>query len=147
MVGKGAADELFDVVGRSAPSAGQEGPDASDGTEEVEIVLRVHVQPGAGRSAVVGRHGDTLKVKVAAAPEGGRANEAVLELLASTLGVHTDAVWLVSGQSSRSKRFRIGPVELGTARRLLIGATAGDSAPRRGGGAAAGNAKGVRGVR
>ena len=47
------------------------------------VVLHVHVQPGAGRSAVVGRHGAALKVRVAAAPEGGRANSATVEWMVS----------------------------------------------------------------
>ena len=76
-----------------------------DGPEGV--VLRVHVQPGAGRSAVVGRHGDALKVRVAAPPVEGRANEATRALLAEALGVPDDDVELTSGQSSRTKRFRL----------------------------------------
>ena len=56
------------------------------------VVLRVHVQPGAGRSAVVGRHGDALKVRVAAPPEGGRANEACRALVAETFGLAASAV-------------------------------------------------------
>ena len=71
------------------------------------IVLRIHVQPGAGRSAVVGRHGDALKVRVAAPPIEGRANEAAGALLAEVLGVPEPDVELTSGQSSRAKRFRL----------------------------------------
>ncbi|HET9770373.1 MAG TPA: DUF167 domain-containing protein [Acidimicrobiia bacterium] len=71
------------------------------------IVLRIHVQPGAGRSAVVGRHGDALKVRVAAPPVEGRANEATRALLADALGVAESDVELTAGQSSRSKRFRL----------------------------------------
>jgi uncharacterized protein len=75
------------------------------------IVLRIHVQPGAGRSAVVGRHGDALKVRVAAPPVEGRANEAARALLAEVLGVPESEVELTSGQSSRTKRFRLGGLD------------------------------------
>src|SRR5256714_8605523 len=71
------------------------------------IVLRIHVQPGAGRSAVVGRHGNALKVRVAAPPVEGRANEATRALLAEALGLAADDVELTSGASSRAKRFRL----------------------------------------
>jgi uncharacterized protein (TIGR00251 family) len=79
--------------------------------EREAIVLRVHVQPGAGRSAVVGRHGTSLKVRVAAPPVDGRANVAAAALIAETLGVKESDVELVSGQRSRLKRFRIAGVE------------------------------------
>jgi uncharacterized protein (TIGR00251 family) len=75
------------------------------------VVLHVHVQPGAGRSAVVGRHGDALKVRVAAPPLEGRANEATQALLAETLGVAPSDVELTSGATSRSKRFRLRGVD------------------------------------
>ena len=75
------------------------------------IVLRVHVQPGAGRSAVVGRHSDALKVRVAAPPVEGRANDATRSLLAEALGVPDDDVELTSGQSSRAKRFRLKGID------------------------------------
>jgi len=65
--------------------------------------LRLRVSPGAGRAAVVGRHGDGWKVRVTAAPERGRANDAVVHLLATVLGVSRDAVTLVSGHSGRDK--------------------------------------------
>jgi uncharacterized protein (TIGR00251 family) len=75
------------------------------------IVLRIHVQPGAGRSAVVGRHGDALKIRVAAPPVEGRANEAAQALLAEVLGVSKADVELTSGQSSRTKRFRLNGLD------------------------------------
>ncbi|MGZ8782237.1 MAG: DUF167 domain-containing protein [Gaiellaceae bacterium] len=65
--------------------------------------LRLRVAPGASRPGVVGRHGDAWKVRVAAPPEHGRANEAVLTLIAATLAVPRANVALVSGGGSRNK--------------------------------------------
>jgi uncharacterized protein len=79
--------------------------------ERDAIVLRVHVQPGAGRSAIVGRHGSSLKVRVAAPPVDGRANVAAAALIAETFGIKEGDVELVSGQRSRLKRFRIVGVD------------------------------------
>ena len=79
--------------------------------DDGSIVLSVHVQPGAGRSAVVGRHGDAVKVKVAAPPEQGRANDALLAMVAQHLGLKAAQVELVSGASSRAKKVRISGVE------------------------------------
>jgi len=84
-----------------------------------DVVLRLHVQPGAGRTAVVGRHGDSLKVRVAAPPEGGRANEAVVGLVAETLGAAAAKVELVSGASSRAKQVRVAGMDVADVRRRL----------------------------
>lgn len=68
-----------------------------------EVLLRVKVVPGASKDEVVGVHGDRLKVRVAAAPERGRATEAVLGLLAARLGVSPRALRLVSGPATPLK--------------------------------------------
>jgi uncharacterized protein len=65
--------------------------------------LRLRVAPGAAAPAVVGRHGDAWKLRVTAAPERGRANNAVLELLSETLALPRSEVVLVSGAGSRDK--------------------------------------------
>jgi uncharacterized protein (TIGR00251 family) len=65
--------------------------------------LRLRVSPGAKRNEVVGRHGEGWKVRVAAPAEHGRANDAVLALLASALGVPRDRLAIVTGASSRDK--------------------------------------------
>ena len=71
--------------------------------EAVSTRVRLRVAPGASQAGVVGRHGDGWKVRVAAPPEGGRANEAIVRLLADTLAIPRDAVTLVSGLGTRDK--------------------------------------------
>jgi uncharacterized protein (TIGR00251 family) len=65
--------------------------------------LRLRVVPGSARPGVVGRYGDAWKVRVSEAPEKGRANEAVLELLAESLAVPRRDVELVAGHGGRDK--------------------------------------------
>jgi uncharacterized protein (TIGR00251 family) len=74
------------------------------------LEIAVHAQPGAGRTQVVGRHGDAVKIRVAAPPEAGRANDALAGVLAEAFGVAAKDVELVSGQASRQKRFRVAGV-------------------------------------
>ncbi len=93
------------------------------------VVLHVHVQPGAGRSSIVGRHGAALKMRVAAVPEGGRANEACADLLAETFGLKRAQVELVNGQSSRAKQFKLSGVDLDTFRTQLERQAAGGVRP------------------
>ena len=65
--------------------------------------LRLRVVPGAKRPGIVGRHGDAWKVRVVTAPEAGKANDAVLDLLAHTLDVPRRHLELTAGQMSRDK--------------------------------------------
>jgi uncharacterized protein (TIGR00251 family) len=84
--------------------------------------LKLRVSPGARRPGFAGRHGDAWKVRVAEPPEDGRANEAVLRLLAETLDVPRGSVALVSGHSSRDKIVTLDGLEQSQTERLLAGA-------------------------
>ncbi|NDB75444.1 MAG: YggU family protein [Verrucomicrobia bacterium] len=71
------------------------------------LFVAVKVQPRASRNEVGGLHGGELKVAVTAPPVDSAANEAVVELLAETLGLPRRAVTLVRGQTSRHKVLRL----------------------------------------
>ena len=79
--------------------------------EAVSTRLRLRVAPGAMRAGIVGRHGDAWKVRVAAPAEGGRANDAVVRLLAETFAVPRTAVTLVSGHGSRDKIVELAGID------------------------------------
>ena len=81
--------------------------------------LRVRVSPGATRAGVVGRHGDAWKVRVAAQPENGRANDALVRLLADILAVPRSSVTLVSGHGARDKIVELVGVDSSQAERRL----------------------------
>jgi uncharacterized protein len=69
--------------------------------------LRLRVVPGATRPGILGRHGDAWRVRVTAPPEGGKANDAVLALVAQALRVPRRDVELASGRASRDKVIRL----------------------------------------
>jgi uncharacterized protein len=81
--------------------------------------LRLRVSPGAPSNTIVGRHGDGWKLRVTAAPEGGKANEAVLRLLAERLEMPTKSLTLVSGPSSRDKVVELTGIDAAEAERRL----------------------------
>ncbi len=72
--------------------------------------MAVHVTPKAGRDEIVGWRGSELSVRVAVAPEGGKANAAVCALVAGSLGVPKSAVRVARGLTSRHKQLEIGGV-------------------------------------
>jgi uncharacterized protein (TIGR00251 family) len=88
--------------------------------------LRLRVSPGAGRAAIVGRYGEGWKIRVTAPPEGGRANDAVLRLLAETLAVPRDSLTLVSGHSGRDKIVELAGLGPALVERRLASASAMD---------------------
>lgn len=75
--------------------------------DDTVAILHVHVTPRTSRNEIVGLMGETLKVKLTAAPTGGKANEALVKLLAKTLGVRRSQVEIVSGHRARRKIVRI----------------------------------------
>lgn len=84
--------------------------------------LRIRVSPGARRTELIGRQGDAWKVRVAAQPERGRANEALLKLLAARLGVPADGLSVVAGRSGRDKVVELRGLAADEADRRLEGA-------------------------
>jgi len=68
------------------------------------VTLELHVQPGASRTEFAGRHGERIKVRLAARAIDGKANEALIDFLASHYGVPKRNVRIVSGLKSRQKR-------------------------------------------
>ena len=83
--------------------------------------VKVRVQPNASRNEVVGFMRDELRVRVRAAPEGGRANQAVVELLADKLGIVTARVIIIRGHRSRQKVINIEGLEAEEVTRRLAG--------------------------
>jgi uncharacterized protein (TIGR00251 family) len=79
------------------------------------VVVAVHVQPRAGRTAVVGRHGDAVKIRIAAPPVDDRANDATVALVAEMLDVPAANVQVTSGDKSRLKRVRVTGIDHETA--------------------------------
>ncbi len=67
------------------------------------VTLQLHVQPGAKKTGVAGLHGDCLKIRLAAPPVEGKANECLLRVLAQWFGVPLREVVLKSGETSRRK--------------------------------------------
>jgi uncharacterized protein (TIGR00251 family) len=70
-------------------------------------IVPVHAQPGARRNAVVGERAGAVRIAVTAAPEKGKANAAIQALLAESLGCRPSGVQLLSGETSRHKRFLV----------------------------------------
>ena len=68
------------------------------------VVIALHVQPGARRTAIAGLHGGRLKVAVATPPTEGRANAALLDFLAERLGIPKSRLSILTGASAREKR-------------------------------------------
>lgn len=83
------------------------------------VVLTLHIQPGAKKTEIVGRHGDALKIRLAAPPVDGKANEALIAFIAAKVGVGRTVVELVSGQTARAKRVRIHDIDAQAAAKKL----------------------------
>lgn len=86
--------------------------------------LAVKVVPGARRNRVVGRYGDALKIQVSAPPEGGKANEAVIELLAVMLGLRANRLQLARGHTQPRKVIEVSGIDQASLDAKVAGALA-----------------------
>jgi uncharacterized protein len=85
------------------------------------VTLALVIQPRAGKTAVVGPHGDALKVRVAAPPVDGAANEELIDFLSAVLHVPKSSVTVRTGQTGRRKRVRVEGVTADDAQERLCG--------------------------
>ena len=83
------------------------------------VVLSVKVQPGSRKKGILGVHGSQLKVAVHAPPEKGKANEAVVEVLAEALGLRKNQIVLQQGATNQNKVFLLEGVTQQQAALLL----------------------------
>ena len=83
------------------------------------ITLTLHVQPGAKRNEIAGLHGAALKIRLAAPPVEGRANEALLKFIAEIFAVPLRQVKLKQGAQSRHKVVAVSGSRVDPEKRLL----------------------------
>jgi hypothetical protein len=76
-------------------------------TDGLRCEFQIKVVPNASRDRLVGPLGDALKIQVTAAPEAGRANAAVVRLLAKSLGIKRQQVSIVAGHAKQTKRVAV----------------------------------------
>ncbi len=81
--------------------------------------LKIQVAPGAAENQIVGPYGDRLKIRIAAVPEKGGANKALLDYLANRLGLPKNSLRLKSGARDRTKVVEINSLEPQIRERLL----------------------------
>ena len=79
----------------------------------------MHVVPRARASAVAGRHGDAIKIRIAAPPADGAANAALVQFLAETLGVPRRAITITAGTTGRRKIVAVEGIDRAAALRIL----------------------------
>lgn len=91
--------------------------------------LSLRVSPGASRPSVVGRYGTAWKIRVAEPPEDGKANAAVVRLLAAELGVARRDIKIVAGLASRDKTLVLAGIDSDEMERRLVRASGGGEDP------------------
>ena len=87
--------------------------------DDGRITLTLHIQPGAKKTEFAGLHGEALKIRLAAPPVDGKANEALIRFIADTLGLAKSAVSLKSGQTSRRKVMEVHGASVASVAGLL----------------------------
>lgn len=85
------------------------------------VTFKVRVAPRASKNQIVGVEGDAVKIRLAAAPVEGKANEALDKFLAALLDVPRSSVEIIAGQSSRNKVIRIRGVTPERLEQVILG--------------------------
>jgi uncharacterized protein (TIGR00251 family) len=85
----------------------------------MSTTLRIHLTPRSARDAVLGFEGGVLRARVMAPPVEGRANEALLRLLANALGVPKSSLRILRGERGREKLVAIEGLDAAEVRRRL----------------------------
>jgi uncharacterized protein (TIGR00251 family) len=83
------------------------------------VSFAVRVQPRASRTALAGLHGDAIKIRIAAPPVDGKANDECRRFIAKLIGVATSSVEIIAGESSRDKVIRVRHTTVARVREAL----------------------------
>jgi len=83
------------------------------------VSFAVRVQPRASRTALAGLHGDAIKIRIAAPPVDGKANDECRRFIAKLIGVATASVEIIAGESSRDKVIRVRHTTVARVREAL----------------------------
>jgi len=83
------------------------------------IILSVKVIPKSSRNEIVGTVGECLKIKLTAAPEGGKANKLLIQFLADTLKLNKSYITIIKGKTTGRKLLRIRGIDKDTIDRML----------------------------
>ena len=76
------------------------------------VLLAIRAQPNARTNSVRGEHGGALKVAITQAPEKGKANQAIIAVLASHLRIRKSQIELIGGATTANKRIVIGEIAI-----------------------------------
>jgi uncharacterized protein (TIGR00251 family) len=87
--------------------------------QDGKLTFKVQVVPRASRSEIVGEHNGALRIRIAAPPVDGAANEELIRTLARALGVRRNAIEITSGQTARTKQVRVTGVTWSDLQNLL----------------------------
>ena len=85
--------------------------------------LSIKVVPSSRKNRIVGKYGDAIKIQVSAPPEGGKANDAVLALLAQALGLRPHQLTITRGHTQPRKTIQVDGLDQSTVEQRLLGSS------------------------
>jgi len=83
--------------------------------------IRIRVIPRAARDEVSGERGESITIKLTAAPVKGAANKALIEFLSRRLSVSKSDLEIIGGEKARQKRLHVEGLDETTVRIRLLG--------------------------